>query len=121
MFQQKESNEADLTLTRQPDLQRNDDTRVSLHSLEQKQRPPLVQSVSIIVESVDNGEHEELEFPDIKEQEEVEPIHFEKSPRKSSVQLIMDHARLRKEEFARLLEEHAQLVKEINQAENSLL
>ncbi|XP_013783191.1 uncharacterized protein LOC106467386 [Limulus polyphemus] len=121
MSQQRESNEADLALTRQPELQRTDDTRISLHSSEQKQHPPLVQTVSIIVESVDNGEHEEQEFPDIKEQEEVEPIHFEKSPRKSSVQLIMDHARLRKEEFARLLEEHAQLVKEINQAENSLL
>jgi len=37
------------------------------------------------------------------------------------VQSLIASARLRKEEFARLLEEHAQLVNEINRAETSLL
>ncbi|XP_054164881.1 uncharacterized protein LOC128962530 [Oppia nitens] len=55
----------------------------------------------------------------------LEDYAFE-TPRKAReeddiVQSIIAHARLRKEEFARLLEEHAQIVNEINRAETSLL
>jgi len=44
-----------------------------------------------------------------------------KKEEREFVESIMAHARLRKEEFARLLEEHAQIVSEINRAETKLL
>ncbi|XP_074593220.1 uncharacterized protein LOC141848963 [Brevipalpus obovatus] len=110
-------------------------------------RPQLFHSVSIIVEPVldDDSVTEPLVLTpttDVKvtaprEDSPIQPspqspildyddFIFESRRKKSQeeeeiVQSIIANARLRKEEFARLLQEHADLVNEINRAETTLL
>ncbi|KAI1295397.1 hypothetical protein HDE_05493 [Halotydeus destructor] len=101
----------------------------------------LVHSVSIIVEPVLDDDDEGIPSPtfdasccitgDHKGRHSpviiLDDTDFDTNiTRKSSVEedyvkSIMATARLRKQEFARLLEEHAQLVNEINRVETSLL
>lgn len=86
--------------------------------LMQRSRPPLVHTVSIVIEPVDPGTEDE---PEEDEAPDIPPTVGTVNTKEDLVKSLMDTARLRKEEFARLLEEHAQLVKEINRAENSLM
>jgi len=103
-------------------------------------RRQLVHSVSIIVEPVcdvdeisETDDNSSLSMSSVCSERRntiagpivLEDFPFD-TPRKAReeddiVQSIIAHARLRKEEFARLLEEHAQIVNEINRQENSLL
>ncbi|KAI2805475.1 hypothetical protein BLOT_004472 [Blomia tropicalis] len=101
-------------------------------------RRGLVHSVSIIVEPaiVDGDCDSELQLPPPMAHSErrrtiagpivlLEDFYFDQ-PKKAKeyddiVQSLFASARVRKEEFARLLEEHAQIVSEINKAETERL
>lgn len=81
----------------------------------ERRRTPFVHTISIVVEPVDI---------DISDSEngtttnvDMDNIAMKSDASENIVKTVMDLARLRKEEFARLLEEHAQIVREIKRAE----
>ncbi|XP_046918628.2 uncharacterized protein LOC124498852 [Dermatophagoides farinae] len=118
-----------------------------MNNPQQQRRPNLVHSVSIIVEpavnvDVDEETNDDDSFNDdelrispirISERRKTiagpisvfEDLYYDQ-PKKAKeyddvVQSLITSARLRKEEFARLLEEHDQIVKEIRKAETNLI
>lgn len=75
----------------------------------------LVHTVSIVVEPVEPSDN--------SHEDDTSDPYVCKTPtpaEEDMVRSLIMNAELRKEEFAKLLEEHAQIVMEINKAENSL-
>lgn len=100
----------------------------SLAAVVVRSRAPLVHTVSIVIEPVvedsmgeSESDDQEDDLPPRNPSPHNELLEDDLEPKQDLVKNVMDAARLRKEEFARLLEEHAQIVNEINRAENSLI
>lgn len=79
----------------------------------ERRRTPFVHTISIVVEPVDISDSENGTTTKV----DVDNIAMKSDASENIVKTVMDLARLRKEEFARLLEEHAQIVREIKRAE----
>ncbi|CAN7998390.1 unnamed protein product [Ixodes hexagonus] len=78
----------------------------------------LVHTVSIVVEPVEPSDS--ATDDDVTTDEDLYMCKTPTPAEEDMVRSLIMNAELRKEEFAKLLEEHAQIVMEINRAENSL-
>lgn len=78
----------------------------------------LVHTVSIVVEPVEPSDN--VTDDDAANDDDLYMCKTPTPAEEDMVRSLIMNAELRKEEFAKLLEEHAQIVMEINRAENSL-